>query len=253
MRDGSKPAWTDADMGVIADTMDVPADEVAEMVGRSAKAVRHKRAQILAGWTPRREAWSEGDLDFLRSTPHLSAAEVGRQIGRTEAAVAKRRTILTANEGLSFYDRSDPFCIARRPLVAKTCTGCGLLLDASWFGRNCRGGWPTQCIRCRVDPAQAKAAAARWEAKNERSREAVERLQSITTERATRNGEPWLEADMATLADPDLTNFEKAIRLGRTYKATVTAVSKNGFASKVGRGDPAQVQWIIRGGYSEAS
>jgi hypothetical protein len=67
----------------------------------------------------------------------------------------------------------------------------------------------------------------------------------MSVDHAHRNGEPWIEADHAVLSNPDMLVIEKAIALGRTYKATMRMCSKCGYTSKVGKGDPVRGQWVI--------
>jgi hypothetical protein len=50
---------------------------------------------------------------------------------------------------------------------------------------------------------------------------------------------------MEVLADDGLTNFAKALKLGRTYQSVRNAVQRNGYTSAVGLGDPANEQWLI--------
>jgi hypothetical protein len=64
-------------------------------------------------------------------------------------------------------------------------------------------------------------------------------------DRAENHCNPWTEDDYKTLADPDLTAFQKALVLKRTYTSVHSAVARMGFKSKVGLGDPERDQWLI--------
>ncbi len=234
-------AWSDRELGVVMDTMDRPADEVAAELGRTVGAIWQKRTGLRKGWSRvRPEPWSAEEDEFLRSVPNFSAEQVGRRLGRSRDAVSSRRSLL----GLPWPGAraADPTSVGRRPLVAKTCTQCGLLLDATWFGHDNRGCWKTECRRCRQErthkPETQSVASKRAQRNNER-------LQALSLPYAIRHREVYVERDDEVLRDPDLSNIEKAITLGRTYKAVTQAVSYRGHSSKPYRGDPADVQWII--------
>ena len=238
------PGWTDDEIGRLLDLSNEPSRMAAEALGRSVRAVRHKRRQLLSGWAPQRSPWSASEDEFLRSVPHFTSEQIAAHLGRTTNAVQIRRAQL-APVGRGRH-RTSPFAVEARTLLAKTCPKCGLLLDSSWFGRARHGTtWRTWCVRCRQDPQKAAINAKRWEAKGQRDSRSAERLQAISLPTATRNRQPYLEADHTVLKRASLTPLEKAITLKRTYKATVRQLSVNGYASKTGRGDPADVQWII--------
>lgn len=242
--------WTDTEMGELLDLDGVSAREAGEILGRTAQAVQHMRTKLAEGWEQQRFAWTEDEIDFVRRTPHFTADQVARHLGRTYDGVAGIRLRLRNEEGADFgQGGKDPSHVGPRRLLAKTCLGCGLLLEASWFSMNDRGrAWRTRCNRCAHQEASERHPDRPTTAQKDGGRSARtsrERLQALTRERATRHGEPWLEADQEVLRDPDLSIFEKATRLGRTWSATQTQVSKNGYTSRVGKGDPMKGVWVI--------
>jgi len=62
---------------------------------------------------------------------------------------------------------------------------------------------------------------------------------------ADRGNYPYLAADHSILADPDLSQFEKAKLLQRTYDGTCSAIHRFGYTSRHGRGDPSGSEWFI--------
>lgn len=69
-------------------------------------------------------------------------------------------------------------------------------------------------------------------------------MQNLTIANADRAGSEYTDTDFEVLANPDLTVFEKALKIHRTYRATVIACSRYGYESKHGLGEPTN-QWII--------
>lgn len=238
--------WTDEELGFLGSHPEWSARRVGESLERGMQSVQHKRNQIRDGWTPLVEPWTEDEVDFVRETPHLTAAEVAKHLGRTTKAIENRRHFLVRTEGMTFNEGKRgmlPNQIGNRRLLAKTCIGCGLLLDASWFGisRSKRQVcWHPRCTRCR--PRNHKQT---QQSRGNSARQSEERLQQISLPFAHRNREPWIEADHPTLSDPDLTALEKAVALGRTYKSVRRMVSVCGYKSRVGRGDPMKGVWVI--------
>lgn len=217
--------------------------EVGLALGRSAGSIKSKRKTLAAGKIPYREAWTADEDALVLATPHMTAAQVGLLIHRSTSAVESRRKMFAAVKGVKFGgSNKDANQIGARPLVCKTCKGCGRLLQALWFSRDLsRRTWASKCTRChkpltrKVNKAAADASVAKSRAK----------LQGITKPHAERNGYAWVEADHVVLADPDLTITEKALALGRTHASAAMACHLNGYKSLVGKGDPDRDQWLI--------
>ena len=248
------PLWTDDEMGHLESLGHMTAREAAAELGRSISAVKQKRRRLAMGWTPERTPWSADEDDFLRSVPHYTAAQAGAHLGRTGPAVSIRRGKL----GIRGKARGGgprqgtPFEVGARTLLAKTCPGCGLLLAASWFGRQRSKDrairWRPRCLRCQPakNAEQVRAYNAKRRAEGAARGTLEKRLQALSLDRANKRGEPYTEKDHEVLARPDLTTFEKATTLGRTYFATKNLVSESGYTSRVGRGEAVTGQWIIR-------
>lgn len=202
------------------------------------------------------EPWTDDEVEIIRKTANLTAKQVMQYVDRTWSSIRTMRKQLAQDEGLSFEkspNANDPFCVGRRRLLAKTCLGCGLLLEARWFldhDRSNGNRWSTQCTRCIVNSDAFLASRKRFVDKNREKIAAWNstssaKLQRITKDRASRNGFPWLEQDHEILRDTTLSIFEKALALGRTYAATSSACSENGYTSRVGKGDPMHGVWQI--------
>lgn len=136
--------WTDEEMGIIEDTLDMPARRVAEefFPHRSLKSVRHKRDQVKDGWVPKsaQRPWADDEDEFLVSNPHLTSQQAAAALMRSYGSVRGRREVLNKLGEVFGGTNKSPHRVGRRRLVAKTCMGCGLLLDASWFNRRAGGG-----------------------------------------------------------------------------------------------------------------
>lgn len=235
--------WSDEELGFLQDHHDWTAYQVAEVLGRSPMAVSHMRQKISSGWEREREPWTEDEDALVLATPHLTNAQVAHRLpGRTASAVGHRREVLRAVKGVRFDEFVKiPNHVGARPLVAKSCSKCGLLLAAVWFAFH-RGEWHSACKRCE---GSGRAPRPRTSRQVEQTRTSFERRQAMTLEHATNRGQPWTESDHRVLADPDLTLVEKALSLGRTYSGTVNACAGAGYGSKVGLGDPERDQWYV--------
>lgn len=234
--------WTDDEIGLLLDTPDASADELAEMLGRTRRSIYAKRVQLKKGNTALTQPWTEDEDAFIIENPGLKAWRIAEELGRAKTAVDKRRQYLHAKTGIQFIGgNKNPHQPGDRRLLAKTCPECGLVLDASWFGLNRGGhgkGWRKLCTRCR--PRSDNQAP--WE--NADTKKSREHLQAASIP-APNHGQPWTEKDHVILSDPDITVLEKARRLGRTYYATHSACADNGYRSLLGKGDPVKGQWII--------
>lgn len=247
--------WTDDEMGYLQGLAHLSARAAGEVLGRSAQSVQHKRRDLANGWSPIRQRVSDDELDIVRSTPHMTAEQVAKSLGTATSRIVRMRSHLRATEGMAFGEHGShksPHEVGTRRLLAKTCLGCGLLLDGSWFswsndGQGNPKNWKPRCNRCHSQAAvKHKDHKSGYQKDGGKSARATfAKLQAFTLERATRHREPWIDSDHIVLRDPDLTAFEKALRLGRSIAATYRAVSANGYTSRVGRGDPMKGVWVI--------
>lgn len=244
--------WTDEELGLVNDMGLSPA-YIAEIIDRSAKAVRHMRARLRSGWEPvQPEPWTPDEDSVLMSLPHLTVAQQARRLSRSKDAILHRRQILSETKGVVF-DRSNrsPFRPGGRTLVAKSCKTCGQLLSSYWFAPERAGGrrqWRASCKRC--DPAHLRSpnsparVAARSAGKSDSSRQSGRALQTMSMKTAKKRGEPYTDKDHAIMADPDLTLLEKAVATERTYFSATFFCSKNGYRSRVGIGSPTDA-WTV--------
>jgi hypothetical protein len=185
-----------------------------------------------------REQWSPDEDAVVRDLRHLSAKEVAVALGRPVEHVRYRR------KRLGIADKSaliSPFCPGARTVVCRTCKSCGELLDGSFFRKGGRA--TSDCVRCKVRKYPVRSP--RTKRQEEQSKASVDRLHAITLPLAVNRGNPYTDRDHEVLSDPDLRPLEKAVRLGRTYKATISALSKYGYASKVGLGPKEDARWLI--------
>lgn len=220
-------AWTEADLAYAADES-FTNDEVARLVGRSVASVRHKRMQMANGWSRAREPWTEEELDFLIDTPHLTYKQVAGYLGRSDRAVRRAREKLSrTTDYRTGRGSKNPHEIGPRPLVAKTCTLCGELLEASAFNPRARGVGPKpECRLC---------ARKYWKPRPGRRRDYSDdyfkKMQEATVQGASNSGKEWTGSEIAVLEDPSLTLLQKALRLGRTYASVNTKASRIGARS----------------------
>lgn len=239
--------WTDEEVGFVADSEHLTAKEIGQALGRSEPSVWAIRKKIREGKVVL-APWSDDDVDFVRATPHLTHHEVAKHLGKKPSTIRGIRQRLGRSEGLKFdaYEgNKNPHWIGKRQLLAKTCTKCGLLLDASWFVLRKTGGksWFAACLRC--SPHSRSDGNRSNEQKRRDSEASTQRQQAISLPHAVNHRQPWVGADDKVLADPDLTLLEKAIKLGRTYIGTRSRCHSAGFTSKIGKGDPLNGVWVI--------
>lgn len=253
MRQRHEAEWTRQELAFIDANLGMTLKELCAALDRDPVPVSRAKARIEHPTLS--DPWTVEDDQFVLSTPHLTAAQVGRHLGRSTHSVTARRAILAEVKGVRFGkpgDVKNPSHIGARPLIAKTCIKCGKLLAAEWFSysptQNGKGGWRTRCRKCLSgdNREQGKGSnkyhgSARY---REKTRESRKRLQDLTVPRATRGGDPWLEADHTVLRDPDLTLFEKALELKRSYNAVSIICSTHGYRSHVGLGKQTDL-WRI--------
>lgn len=237
-------------MALISD-LSISGVEVADQIGIHPVTVARIRREI-KGQFFRLSDWFEGEIDFIienmnRMSTAKMAAFLGREVNavqveidrlRTNGVVAKRTT-----------QRLDPWVIGDRLLLAKTCPDCGLFLESKWFPlkqrKNRRGSYWHNCKKCRVEAKRSAGEDSHTKWKRT-ARRYHDRLQAETAERAENHGKEWTSADMETLSNPELTHFQKALRLGRTLDAVSSAVQKNGFSSRrQPLPDPASSEWLL--------
>lgn len=245
--------WTDEEFGHVIDRADWPAAKLAADLGRSVESIYNLRHRLRKGWTPKNEGyimWTEAEDSFLLSNPQMSAPEISKQLKRTVSSINQRRMLLkrTRDESLSFRGNFSPFMPGARPLLAQTCPDCGLLLQEKWFQADKRGRCRT-CKRCRETDRQSRGIFRKRSPETAKKKDSkmarYHHWQQVTIDRAENRGQPWTEKDMQVLADPDLTIFQKALMLKRTWAGVQVAAQKSGFKNKVGLGDPERDQWLI--------
>ena len=242
--------WSDEDFGYLQATVDLPAAQVAYEMGRSIGSIYNYRFKFRQGWVPSKpgsEGWLPDEDAFILDNPNLLAPEISEHLGRTVSAINQRRKFLreTRADVPKFGCNVSPFAPGARPLLARTCPDCGRLLQAKWFQGDAKG-WCKTCKRCRQAAAESRGVfRSKVEGNKERKKARWKHLQRITMARAENSGKDWTEKDMEVLSDPDLTVFEKAILLKRSYSAVQIAANRRGFAHRVGLGDPERDQWFI--------
>lgn len=239
-----KPRWTDADLGFMQDHADWPHARVAQALGRSVQSVKHKRMSLARGEVVKSEPWTEMELEILVEFGSWATADqlAEKLPGRSVDAIYHRRQqlgIASPGGGMKL-----PQVIGARPLLAKTCTMCGRLLQAEWFSfkRTVRQ-WNPSCRICESNRGTAYKVGRdqRGVVKSDKS---AARLQALTIPRATRRGMEWTEKEHKVLSDPDLTLLQKALLLNRTYIAVKNVCSTSGYKSHVGLGEPTDL-WRI--------
>jgi DNA-binding CsgD family transcriptional regulator len=242
--------WTDEELGVIEGNPHLTAREIASLLGRTRSSVLKKRSELRHGISRENGLWSESELDFIALSDDLTAGQIAKHLGRTVASVNHaRKRLREIGQLASLLDggahRVNPRSVGTRILVAKTCSRCGLLLDASWFGFRAgsdrRGQRLSACRKCLA--SETKEYTRRTKAPTKFQ----QKLQAVTLEKATNLGKEWTSSELELIADPNRTNFEKAIILGRSYYGVATRCAKLGLRSrKEELGDPTDDQWIIK-------
>lgn len=230
--------------------MDQPLAAVAAKIGRSYKSVSWMRTKMRQGKAPTRQAWSDEENEIIHTWAGHATDEAiaAKLIGRTPRAVEhQRRVVLGVRVGNG--DRHiNPHKIGGRPLVAKTCIGCGKLMSGDSFGWvHTTRSWQTYCKWCRSSDSSEYHQRNYHPLSNaaRRTSKYQESLQDLTLQSAGRGWNPYLDADERILADPDLTVLEKALALGRTYHATMSALSRRDIKSHRSLGDQERDRWHI--------
>ena len=239
--------WTDAEYGRVQETMERPAEVVAVELGKSRAAIYAARKRIRSGWTRKKAVlWTPEEDAVIRSGQYLTAAELAKRLpGRSKYSVDHRRVAIGAP--CIPASQKNPFNPGKRALIARTCRKCGLLLPARWFGIY-KSTPKSDCRKC--DAREAVAYSKLRYEKKPRPKQTHERkyarmAQALSLETATRWRQEYTEADHRVLADPSLTNLAKALLLKRSYSAAATQVTRNGYSSFSGIGDPTRDMWSI--------
>lgn len=238
----NRKPWTDEEDGMILDNIDRPAGIIAAELGRTVRAIYQRRNALKSGRLDRTSLsapkWTAAEDRFMLANPHMALIDIANHLGRSVEATKSRRSKVrkTANPGMG--RNFDPFRVGGRPLLARTCGACGLLLHAKWFAAK-NGSRLYKCSRCQ--PKYSKVSSNLTGIQ----RFAAEKMQALSLPLATKHGQPWTESEFDILRNPDLTIFEKALACRRTYWATSGACHVNEFKSKRGLGDPERDQWII--------
>lgn len=211
-------------------------------VGHLRRIVRYGDARILI-------RWSDNEDRVIRECAGTKTAEAIAELlpGRTPKSVRGRIHYLGIKLGY-FYAARDPHIVGDRPLLAKTCSKCGLLLPSEWFlkttspsrRRSGKEYWRDHCRKC-----SHRGNAPRVRQESPQAREWTRKAQAITLPLAVNNGKEYTEADYVILADENLSNLAKALILKRSYKAASGKVSEAGYKSRRGLGSAARDQWLI--------
>lgn len=182
--------------------------------------------------------WTTEEDDYLRTHPHLTARDIGRHLDRHYSAVDKRRRLLGVSPGgIGERKNRKPNAIGTRTVVAKTCTACGLLLDAEWYLLRRDGRYASKCRVCK---------SAFDAGRDSRDRGWKDRVEAVAAETISRDRAEWTEADYAVIVDPSLTLLQMAAKLGRSYSAVANR------RCLIGVGDPRALlgqpveNWVIR-------
>lgn len=193
---------------------------------------------------------SEENQIILEFGPRMTSESLTKLLpGRSVKAVATQRNRLGVSGPEPMQMKVTN--IGARPLLAKTCTACGRLLQAEWFGRDNRRGsrsWRSRCRICRGLMEQSSHYLNPTTAQKDRKKEAasdwVARAQELTRSRANRNNAEYTSKDHEVLMDSELTILQKALRLERTYSAVASACIRAGYRSAYGLGEPTDL-WLI--------
>lgn len=241
-------AWTDEEYGFIESNPTMTNAEIAAALGRQRTSVEQKRRELRLGIARYAGVWTDEEDAAIRETPHMTSAQVAMLLGRSTRSVEHRRSHL----GIRAYISKDPFAVGGRPLIAKTCPGCGLFLNAKWFllegiNRTRRGeNWSKYCRKCKWRRTTHRVERITSDDRLARIRANYKARQKVTLDLATRHGAELTDSDHLVLADPDLTNMEKALRTGRSYAAIVAACSKFDYRSRRGLGEIDHDVWLLR-------
>ena len=237
---------TEHEMSIIADTS-IPADDAAQLVGRSRTTVYAIRRKMNLG-TLRLSDWSPEETNFIiEHRGSMEMAAMAEFLQRPMNQVFNETTRLRREGVLGELttQRLAPWIVSDRPLLAKTCLKCDLLLDGEWFPMrpNKNGSkkhYATDCKRCQSDRVMNRPG------RKTSERKYMAKVQAYTLERAENHRKEWTSSDLEVLKDESKTVLQKALELQRTYQAVTHALHKNGLTSEPVRlGDPSDSAWHL--------
>lgn len=239
--------YSDEELGYVQATLDRPVREAAEHLGRSIGSIDSMRRRVRSGWVRKHDLWTLAEDEILISNAGVLGGEDLAKLlpGRSTKNVYDRLNRLGVR--LGHRNNRNPFFIADRQLLARTCTHCGLLLPAKWFVRSKkRAQWGSWCRSCKNGqmPEYRRQPHAKERKKSLSKYE--ERAQAISLKLSVNKGVSYTEADHRVMADPSLTALTKALILGRTYYAVAAQMKINGYHSHTRPiTDPSSDQWLI--------
>lgn len=242
--------WTDDDLAVAADKS-ISITDAAKILGRSKDSVKVCRSKIFRGVpVGGKNSWTDEERQILLETIDLPMKVVAERLGRSVKSVQGQRTRLREQLGLTkprLHDELNPWIVGKRTLVAKTCLGCGLIMDASWYQR--RDGnnrWSSTCAACERERVYGKPRKIDRERARERERQLRERYREMTMP-AARSGMEWTSKDHEIASDPSKGLVAKAIELERTYEAVARMTTLCGYksANEHFKGDRVNGEWQI--------
>lgn len=128
--------------------------------------------------------------------------------------------------------------IGNRPLVAQTCTSCGLILGRKHYQKK-RTSWSSKCNSCFSKDSRTKYG----RSINHHSTEYVD--QRTTLETATRKGQFWTLKELDEIVEAIEAGFtyaEIAVLLDRSYYSISQTVARFGLKD----GWPSRETWVIQ-------
>lgn len=240
--------YSEEELSYISDRS-LTASEVASLTGIKRGTVSGIRQRIDKGSFSTSD-WLDSEVDYIvEKAGRMTTARIAAQLGRPEQEVdieveRLRRNGVIGDRGLS---NKNPAWVGHRPLIAKTCPSCGLLLGAEWFPWGGHG-WAHDCKKCKGDRKNAVSKERYAKEKTTGQQRSIEiglAKQRYTADRAVNRFNRWTEADIAILADRSLSIFDKALKLGRTYYATQQKYVKEGLSTFEPISDPEEGEWKI--------
>lgn len=196
------------------------------------------------------DRWSEADeAALIELADTCTARQIAEYLGRSEVAVTlkttkfRRQGLMERTPGLIGRGKL-PFCLpVGAILVARSCLRCGKLRDASQFRSQSDNRYRLKGLRYDHE--------CRWCLNNRRRedgpqrRAKTKRLQDITLENATKRGQPYSDDEVRQILDPERSEFELALTLGRTYYAILGRRSDHGFNPRPVKPSVVKSHWLI--------